>query len=132
VAKKDLGPRTSHLVAAGLVADHVLTVAVGLAAGAAGLASAFRSLGSHPLELCLGGPALLTAVNLPGVAGSARVLLPPTALFVVSILGILGILALGLGRSHPVAVIGTAQPAHATDTLGICRSSRPSPPAAPR
>lgn len=80
VAKKDLGTRTSYLVAASLVVDYVLTVAVSLAAGAASLASAFPSLGSHLLELCLVGLALLTAVNLPGVAESARVLMPPTAL----------------------------------------------------
>lgn len=116
VAKKDLGPRTSYLAAASLVVDYVLTVAVSLAAGAASLASAFPSLGSHLLELCLVGLALLTAVNLWGVAESARVLMLPTALFVI---GILGIVVLGLARSHPAAVVGTAQPAHATEALGI-------------
>ncbi|MEV0480966.1 APC family permease [Streptomyces sp. NPDC050508] len=116
VAKKDLGPRTSYLAAASLVVDYVLTVAVSLAAGAASLASAFPSLGSHLLEFCLVGLALLTAVNLRGVAESARVLMLPTALFVVSILGIV---VLGLARSHPAAVVGTAQPVHATEALGI-------------
>jgi amino acid transporter len=116
VAKKDLGPRTSYLAAASLVVDYVLTVAVSLAAGAASLASAFPSLGSHLLELCLVGLALLTAVNLRGVAESARVLMLPTALFVVSILGVV---VLGLARSHPAAVVGTAQPVHATEALGI-------------
>ncbi|MEW1824703.1 APC family permease [Streptomyces sp. NPDC088196] len=116
VAKKNLGPRTSCLAAASLVVDYVLTVTVSLAAGAASLASAFPSLGSHLLELCLVGLALLTAVNLRGVAESARVLMLPTALFVV---GILGIVVLGLARSHPAAVVGTAQPVHATETLGI-------------
>ncbi|MFI5629526.1 APC family permease [Streptomyces sp. NPDC051664] len=116
VAKKDLGPRTSYLAAASLVVDYVLTVTVSLAAGAASLASAFPSLGSHLLEICLVGLVLLTAVNLRGVAESARVLMLPTALFIVSILGII---VLGLLRSHPAAVVGTAQPAHATEALGV-------------
>ncbi|MFF2998876.1 APC family permease [Streptomyces sp. NPDC057950] len=116
VAKKDLGPTVSLLAAASLVVDYVLTVTVSLAAGAASLASAFPSLGSHLLSICLIGLALLTAVNLRGVAESARVLMLPTALFVVSILGIV---VLGLLRGHPVAVVGTAHPVHATEALGI-------------
>ncbi|WP_406362578.1 APC family permease [Streptomyces sp. NBC_00715] len=116
VAKKDLGPRTSYLAAASLVVDYVLTVTVSLAAGAASLASAFPSLGSHLLELCLGGLALLTIVNLRGVAESARVLMLPTVLFIVSILGIV---VLGLLRPHPAAVVGTYQPVHATEVLGV-------------
>ncbi|MFD5074170.1 APC family permease [Streptomyces sp. NPDC058371] len=116
VAKKDLGPRVSLLAAASLVVDYVLTVAVSLAAGAASLASAFPSLGSHLLEVCLVGLALLTAVNLRGVADSARVLMLPTLLFIGSIFGIV---VLGLLRSHPVAVVGTTQPVHATEALGV-------------
>ncbi|MGW3661812.1 APC family permease [Streptomyces sp. NPDC005141] len=116
VAKKDLGPRTSYLAAASLVVDYVLTVTVSLAAGAASLASAFPSLGPYLLEICLVGLALLTAVNLRGVAESARVLMLPTVLFIVSILGII---VLGLARAHPAAVVGTAQPVHATETLGL-------------
>ncbi|MFF3061146.1 APC family permease [Streptomyces sp. NPDC057909] len=116
VAKKDLGPRTSYLAAASLVVDYVLTVTVSLAAGAASLVSAFPALGSHLLEICLVGLALLTAVNLRGVAESARVLMLPTGLFIVSILGII---ALGLLRSHPAAVVGTAQPVHGTEALGV-------------
>ncbi|MFG3363869.1 APC family permease [Streptomyces sp. NPDC090032] len=116
VAKKDLGPKTSYLAAASLVVDYVLTVTVSLAAGAASLASAFPSLGSYLLEICLAGLALLTLVNLRGVAESARVLMLPTALFIVSILGIV---VFGLLRSHPVEIVGTAQPVHATEALGV-------------
>ncbi|MEU8951259.1 APC family permease [Streptomyces sp. NPDC048489] len=116
VAKKDLGASVSLLAAASLVVDYVLTVTVSLAAGAASLASAFPSLGPHLLTICLIGLALLTAVNLRGVADSARVLMLPTALFVVSILGIV---VLGLLRGHPVAVVGTDQPVHATEALGV-------------
>ncbi|MCX4455968.1 APC family permease [Streptomyces sp. NBC_01340] len=116
VGKKDLGPTVSLLAAASLVVDYVLTVTVSLAAGAASLASAFPVLGSHLLAVCLIGLALLTAVNLRGVAESARVLMLPTALFIVSILGIV---VLGLVRGHPVAVVGTFQSVHATEALSV-------------
>jgi amino acid transporter len=54
-------------------------------------------------------------VNLRGIAESARVLMPPTLLFIVAILGVI---LLGLLRSHPVAFVGTDQPVHATEALG--------------
>ncbi|MFF7596468.1 APC family permease [Streptomyces mirabilis] len=116
VGKKDLGPTVSLLAAASLVVDYVLTVTVSLAAGAASLASAFPVLGSHLLAVCLIGLALLTAVNLRGVAESARVLMLPTVLFIVSILGIV---VLGLARGRPVAFVGTVQPVHATEALSV-------------
>ncbi|MGW5665251.1 APC family permease [Streptomyces sp. NPDC003758] len=116
VAKKDLGTKTSLLAAAGLVIDYVLTVAVSLAAGAANLASAFPVLASHLLLVCVVGLALLTAVNLWGIADSARVLMLPMVLFVVSILGVI---VVGLFRSHPVAAIGSPQSVHATQALSI-------------
>ncbi|MDX6346615.1 MAG: hypothetical protein QOF84_1405 [Streptomyces sp.] len=116
VAKKDLGPWPSLLAAASLVVDYVLTVAVSLAAGAASLASAFPALGTHLLLVCLVGLALLTAVNLRGIAESARALMLPTVLFIVSMFGII---VLGLIRSHPVAVVGTSEPIHATEALSV-------------
>ncbi|MBP8534423.1 APC family permease [Streptomyces sp. MK37H] len=116
VAKKSLGQRVSLLAAASLTIDYVLTVAVSLAAGAASLASAFPILSSHLLAVSLVLLALLTAVNLWGVAESARVLMLPTVLFIVSMLGIV---VMGILRSHPAAVVGAAHPARATEALGV-------------
>lgn len=116
VAKKSLGPQMSLLAAASLVVDYVLTVAVSLAAGAASLASAFPALAGHLLAVCLGGLTLLTVVNLRGIAESARALMAPTVVFIVAILGIV---ALGLFRSHPVALVGTEQSVPATEALGV-------------
>ncbi|WP_127359210.1 APC family permease [Actinacidiphila soli] len=116
VAKKDLGPWPSLLAAASLVVDYVLTVAVSLAAGAASLASAFPALSTHLLAVCLVGLALLTAVNLRGIAESARALMLPTVLFIGSMLGII---VVGLIRSHPAAVVGTPVPVHATEALSV-------------
>ncbi|MFI6452379.1 APC family permease [Streptosporangium amethystogenes] len=116
VAKSDLGERVSLLAAAALIVDYVLTVAVSLTAGAASLASAFPALAPHILAICLVGLALLTAVNLYGIADSARVLMLPTALFVVSVLGVV---VLGLVRSHPAATVGTPTHVPVTDALGV-------------
>ncbi|MFG2884732.1 APC family permease [Streptomyces sp. NPDC048297] len=116
VAKADLGGASSLLAAASLVVDYVLTVAVSLTAGADALASAFPALAHDKLLVCLAGLALLTAVNLRGVADSARVLMLPTVLFVVAIVGVI---VVGLLRTHPAAVVGTAQPFPAQETLGL-------------
>ncbi|MFI1734232.1 APC family permease [Streptomyces acidicola] len=116
VAKQDLGPTPSLLAAASLVVDYVLTVAVSLTAGADALASAFPALAQDKLLVCLAGLALLTAVNLRGVTESARVLMLPTVLFIVAVIGVI---VVGLFRTHPVAVVGTYQPVHATEALGL-------------
>ncbi|MFC5822581.1 APC family permease [Nonomuraea insulae] len=116
VAKQNLGPKVSLLAAAALIVDYVLTVAVSLAAGAASLASAFPALGSHLLGTCLVGLAVLTALNLYGIADSARVLALPTLLFIVSIFGVI---VVGLARAHPAAVVGTAMPLPGYEALSV-------------
>ena len=116
VGKKDLGAPVSLLAAASLVVDYVLTVAVSLAAGAASLASAFPVLAPHLLAVCLGGLALLTAVNLWGIAESAKFLMLPMVLFVCAIVGVI---IMGLIRSHPAAMVGTAQPMPISEALGV-------------
>jgi Amino acid permease len=116
VGKKDLGATVSLLAAASLVVDYVLTVAVSLAAGAASLASAFPSVAHHLLAICLTGLVLITAVNLWGIAESARALMFPMVVFLAAIFGVI---ITGLLRSHPAAVVGTAQPVRITEALGV-------------
>jgi amino acid transporter len=103
VSKGNLGARPSHLAAASLVIDYILTVAVSIAAGVAALVSAFPSLAPDSLWLALGVLGLLTALNLRGIATSARAFLLPTAVFVV---GIYVVIVAGLTRSHPAAGSG--------------------------
>ncbi|WP_332838686.1 APC family permease [Nocardia bovistercoris] len=103
VAKRQLGRGAALLAAASLVVDYVLTVAVSLSAGAASLASAFPALAGDLLPLTLVGLAVLTAVNLIGVAESAKVLMGPAALFVGLVVAVI---VVGLTRPRPVAVIG--------------------------
>jgi amino acid transporter len=117
VAKKDLNRTVSLLAAASLIVDYVLTVAVSLAAGAASLASIFPPLAHHLLAVTLAGLAVITIVNLIGIAESAKVLMAPTLVFIV---GILATIFVGFVRPHPLAVIGSdLGPIHATEALGL-------------
>jgi amino acid transporter len=117
VAKLNLGPVAAMLAAAAVVVDYVLTVAVSLAAGAASLGSVFPGLAHHLLLVSLIGLAVLTAVNMFGISESARLLLLPTVVFIVSILAVI---VAGAFESHPVATIGTSlAPFPATTTVGI-------------
>ena len=94
----------------------MLTVAVSLAAGAASLASAFPPLQHHLLAMCLAGLIVITAVNLWGIAESARVLMLPMAVFLAAIFGVI---AVGLVRAHPAAIVGTAQPVRVSEAVGV-------------
>jgi len=116
VAKAELGSSVSLLAAASLVVDYVLTVAVSLAAGAASLISTFPSLHGYQLELGLGGLALLTLVNLRGIAESARALMLPTIVFIA---GIGAVILWGLLRSHPAHTIGKSMPVHVSEAVGV-------------
>ncbi|MFZ0091032.1 MAG: APC family permease [Solirubrobacteraceae bacterium] len=116
VSKANLGSWPALLAAASLVVDYVLTVAVSLAAGAASLASVFPGLAHHLLLVALAGLVLLTAVNMFGISESAKFLIVPAAIFLVSILVTIGV---GLVRSHPEATIGTHEVPAITASLGV-------------
>ncbi len=99
VSKANLGRRASLLAGAALIIDYVLTVAVSIAAGVAALVSAFPGLRADSLVIGLGILAVLTALNLRGLATSARALLLPTAVFIV---GIYVVIVAGFFRQHPM------------------------------
>lgn len=105
VAKRHLGRRTSLVAAASLILDYVLNVAVSVTAGVAALTSAFPGLHGERVWICLAVLVLVTAVNLRGVVDSAKAFLVPTALFVGSILAMIGV---GLFRDGPVSTASAA------------------------
>ncbi len=104
------------LAAGSLVVDYVLTVAVSLAVGAASLGSVFPGLSHHLLLISLVGLGILTAVNMFGISESAKLLMVPAAVFVVSTLAVI---VVGAFHSHPVAVIGTKETFRATTAVGV-------------
>ena len=115
VASRHLGPQASLLAAASLIVDYVLNAAVGVSAGVAALWSAFPALYGARVWLCLAVLALITGVNLWGVAESARVFIVPTVLFIIAIaIVIIG----GAVRTHPAVTMAGQLPA-VTESVGI-------------
>src|ERR1019366_3687415 len=106
VSRANLGPSASLVAGAALIVDYTLTVAVSIAAGVGALTSAFPSLTSATVPICLGILAVITVLNLRGLGETARAFLLPTMLFIV---GLLAIIAIGL--IHPLA-LNTPQPGH--------------------
>ena len=108
VSRANFGATTSLVAAAALVVDYTLTVAVSIAAGVAGLESAFPSLDGVTVPLCLGILIFITVLNLRGLGETARAFLLPTMVF---IFGLLAIIAIGF--IHPLglnqAQLGTSQ-----------------------
>ena len=116
VAKTHLGRRASLVAAASLVVDYVLNVAVSIAAGVAALTSAMPALLPYTVWLCLAVLAAVTAVNLRGIAHSARLFIAPTAVFVLSIAAVI---VVGLFRDRPVSVEHAAAQAHDLRAVGV-------------
>jgi amino acid transporter len=115
VARTHLGRQPSLVAAASLIIDYVLNAAVGVSAGIEALTAAFPALYEARVWLCLAALALITGINMRGVAESARVFMVPTILFIAAI-GM--VIVAGLLRSHP-AVAPSHPPYQATETVGI-------------
>jgi amino acid transporter len=116
VASRHLGRQASLIAAASLIVDYILNAAVGVSAGVAALWSAFPGLYGARVWLCLGVLALITGVNLWGVAESARVFIVPTVAFIASMaIVILG----GLFRSKPDVMLAGEHLPQVTAAVGL-------------
>ena len=93
VASVNLGPRAGVVVAAALLVDYILTVAVSVASGVDNIISAIPQLNPWRVELAVGFVVLLAAINLRGVREASKAFAIPTYLFVASI-GLLVVTAL--------------------------------------
>ncbi len=101
VVTQNLGRRAGMVVAAALLVDYIMTVAVSVAAGVDNIISAVPALNPHRVVLALGFVLLLTVINLRGIRESGKTFAAPTYLFVA---GIIAMIALGLVRTilgHP-------------------------------
>ena len=117
VSKANLGRRAALLAAASVVVDYVLTVAVSLASGAASLGSVFPGLAHHLLLVSLVGLVLLTTVNMFGLAASARLLMLPTVVFIVSVFAMIvfgAVRTLRWRRSAPISARSRPRPRSAS------------------
>ena len=110
VARFNLGASASLLAAAALLADYILTAAVGISAGVGALVSAVPSLLPHTVSLCLGILIVVTILNLRGVRDAGLAFALPTYLFVGTLLItiVAGILRVLLSGGHPTPLVPPA------------------------
>jgi amino acid transporter len=106
VARFNLGASASLLAAAALLADYILTAAVGISAGVGALVSAVPSLLPRTLSLCLGILLVVTIINLRGVREAGLTFALPTYLFVGTLLItiVAGIFRVIVSGGHPTPV----------------------------
>ncbi|MFZ5852183.1 MAG: APC family permease [Actinomycetota bacterium] len=92
VANTNLGSRFGLVVAAALLVDYVLTVAVSTSAGVDNLASTpmFSWMADHKVASTLVIVAIIVVLNLRGVRESGTAFAIPTYAFMVGILGMVG------------------------------------------
>jgi amino acid transporter len=112
VARFNLGAPADLLAASALLADYILTAAVGISAGVGALVSAVPSLLPHTVTLCVGILLVITILNLRGVREAGTAFAIPTYLFVgtllITIVG--GILRVLLSGGHATPVVAPPPP----------------------
>jgi len=106
VARFNLGAPASLLAAAALLADYILTAAVGISAGVGALVSAVPSLLPHTMSICVGILIVITIINLRGVREAGLFFAVPTYLFVGTLLItiVVGVVRVLLSGGHPTQV----------------------------
>lgn len=119
VARFNLGARAGLLAAAALLADYILTAAVGISAGVGALVSAVPSLLPHTVSICIGILIIITILNLRGVREVGTAFAIPTYLFVGTLLITIaaGILRVLLSRGHPTPVVPLPPPSPVTEAV---------------
>jgi amino acid transporter len=85
VARKNLGEKAGLVVAAALLVDYIMTVAVSVASGVDNIISALPVLNNFRVEMAVAFVVILAAVNLRGVRESSKAFAVPTYLFIGSI-----------------------------------------------
>ncbi|QEO10755.1 APC family permease [Protaetiibacter larvae] len=85
VASRNLGEKAGVVVAAALLVDYILTVAVSVASGVDNIISAIPELNPFRVELAVGFVVVLAAINLRGVREASKAFAVPTYLFIASI-----------------------------------------------
>ncbi|WP_195907899.1 APC family permease [Microbacterium gorillae] len=105
VASKNIGEVAGVVVAAALLVDYVLTVAVSVASGVDNIISAIPGLNPWRVEIAVGFVVLIILVNLRGVREASLLFAIPTYVFIgsVAIMIIVGLVRVALGDS-PVAI----------------------------
>src|ERR1700733_15165504 len=119
VARFNLGAPAGLLAAAALLADYILTAAVGISAGVGALVSAIPSLLPHTVSFCVGILIVIAILNLRGVRDAGFVFAVPTYLFVGTLLItiVTGFVRVLLSGGHPVPVAPLPAPPRITEAV---------------
>src|ERR1035441_5491981 len=119
VARFNLGAPAGLLAAAALLADYILTAAVGISAGVGALVSAVPSLLPHMVPLCVGILIVITIFNLRGVREAGTVFAVPTYLFVGTLLITIlaGVLRVLISGGHPTPAVPLPPPPAITEAV---------------
>src|SRR6201998_4492665 len=119
VARFNLGAPASLLAASALLADYILTAAVGISAGVGALVSAVPSLLAHTVLLCVGILIVITILNLRGVREAGTAFAAPTYLFVGTLLItiIAGVCRVLFSGGHPTPAVPLPPPLRITETV---------------
>jgi amino acid transporter len=119
VAHFNLGASASLLAAAALLADYILTAAVGISAGVGALVSAVPALLPHMVSLCVGILIVITIVNLRGVREAGATFAIPTYLFVGTLLItiVAGVIRVLLSGGHPTPAVPLPPPPPMTQAV---------------
>jgi len=119
VARFNLGARAGLLAAAALLADYILTAAVGISAGVGALVSAVPYLLPHTLSLCVGILIVITILNLRGLREAGTAFAVPTYLFIGTLLItiIAGVLRVLLSGGHPTPAVPLPPPPPMTEAV---------------
>jgi amino acid transporter len=119
VARFNLGTPASLLAAASLLADYILTAAVGISAGVGALVSAVPSLLPHTVPLCVGILIVITILNLRGVRDAGLAFAVPTYLFVGTLLITIGagMIRVLLSGGHPAPAVPLPPPPPMTEVV---------------
>jgi amino acid transporter len=119
VARFNLGAPAGLLAAAALLADYILTAAVGISAGVGALVSAVPSMMPHTVSLCVGILIVITILNLRGVREAGFAFAVPTYLFVGTLLItiVAGVLRVILSGGHPTPAAPLPAPPATTEAV---------------
>src|SRR6202158_381574 len=119
VARFNLGTPAALLAAAALLADYILTAAVGISAGVGALVSAVPSLLPHTVVLCVSILIVITILNLRGVREAGTAFAFPTYLFVGTLLItiVAGVLRVLVSGGHPTPAVPLPPPPRMTEAV---------------
>jgi amino acid transporter len=121
VARFNLGAPAGLLAAAALLADYILTAAVGISAGVGALVSAVPSLLPYTVSLCVGILIVITLLNLRGVRDAGLAFAVPTYLFVGTLLItiVAGVVRVVLSGGHPTPAAPLPPPPPVTEAVSF-------------